>query len=48
LGTHSARDGEGAVDIEEHNGVLDWAISEQRDDTGSDGGHFIGVSDDLT
>jgi hypothetical protein len=48
LSTHSARDGESAVDIEEHNGVLDRAIREQRDDTGSDGSHVVGVLDDLT
>jgi hypothetical protein len=45
--THSARDGESAVDIEEHNSVLDRAVSEERDDTGGDSGHGVGVLDDL-
>jgi hypothetical protein len=39
---------EGTVDIEEHNGVLDRTVGEQRNDTGGDGGHVVVMLGDLT
>jgi len=42
---HSSRWREGAVDIEEADGVLDWALGERRDNArgGGSGGHDVGI-----